>query len=483
MMKLSVVILAAGLGKRMCSALPKVMHPIGSKPMLAHVFAAAQSLSPDAIYIVQNAIRPLLSECFKPEVVTNPLCKLTWVTQAQQLGTADALKSVLPYLDLSEREKEKEREGEEQVLILCGDTPLVSAELLDGFMKSLKPDLVKEHSCMGFISARVDNPTGFGRVLRDSQHCPIAIVEEREANAAVRAITEINSGIFCVSLRLLTSLLPKLSNQNTQQEYYLTDLVQLAVSEGKEITAYLAPNAEEVMGVNTRYQQALVERLYQQKQVQNLMAEGVSILDLNRVDIRGRLQCSPDVIIDVNTLFEGNNKIGARTKIGANCILVNCEIGEDVEILPFSYLSGVTVGKGCQIGPYARIRPETVLANNVKIGNFVEVKKSQIGTDSKINHLSYVGDAILGTSVNIGAGTITCNYDGLNKHQTIIEDDVHIGSDTQLVAPLRIKQGTTIAAGSTIIQDTEAGKLTLTQTLNQRVVDHWVRPVNQKINK
>jgi bifunctional UDP-N-acetylglucosamine pyrophosphorylase/glucosamine-1-phosphate N-acetyltransferase len=469
-MKLNIIIMAAGLGKRMHSSLPKVMHPIGGKPILAHLLDTARALLPNAIYVVQNSVAPPLSSYFPPEKLLN------WVTQTQQLGTADAVKAVMPYLDSAEKTG-KEIE-EEWVLILCGDTPLVSPDLLKQFLSNT----LKENG-IGFICTQMDNPTGLGRLIRDAKGKPIAIVEERDATEEIRAIKEINTGIFCLPLALLKLLLPKLSNQNAQKEYYLTDIIQLAVSEGFSISTTLAPHSEEVMGVNTREQQADVERVYQKRQTQALLNAGVSMLDPSRVDIRGVLTCGLDVSIEVNTLFEGKVTLGNRTKIGANSILINCDIGEDVEIHPFSHLSGVKVGKGCQIGPYARVRPGTVLAEGAKIGNFVEVKKSLIGTDSKINHLSYIGDAVIGASVNIGAGTITCNYDGVNKFQTIIEDDVLIGSDSQLVAPVTIKKGSTIAAGSTITRDTEADKLTLTQKLNQRVIEDWVRPMASDIKK
>jgi bifunctional UDP-N-acetylglucosamine pyrophosphorylase/glucosamine-1-phosphate N-acetyltransferase len=462
-MKLNIIIMAAGLGKRMHSSLPKTLHPIGGKPMLAHLLDTARTLSPDAIYIVQNAVTPSLSSYFPSEKVLN------WVTQTQQLGTADAVKAVLPHLVGAE---------EEWVLILCGDTPLVSPGLLTQFVSEA---LNKQG--IGFICTQIDNPTGLGRLIRNAEGQPVAIVEERDASEAIRAIKEINTGIFCLPLTLLKLLLPKLSNHNAQKEYYLTDIIQLAVAEGIPISTTLAPHSEEVMGVNTREQQAEVERVYQKRQTQALLNAGVSMLDPSRVDIRGVLQCEQDVSIDVNTIFEGKVSLGARVKIGANCVLINCEIAEDVTILPFSHLSGVKVGKACQIGPYARVRPDTVLAEGTKIGNFVEVKKSLIGADSKINHLSYIGDAIIGASVNVGAGTITCNYDGVNKFQTIIEDEVLIGSDTQLVAPVTIKKGSTIAAGSTVIRDTEAHKLTLTQQLNQRVIEHWVRPTASAVKK
>ena len=460
-MKISIIILAAVLGKRMCSFLPKVMHPIGGRPMLAHLLATARALAPSSIYVVQNATAPLLSSYFAQEAL------LEWVTQTAQLGTADAVKAVIPHLVMADKA------DDEQVLILCGDTPLISTALLSQFVSNLQ----QQKNTIGFISTQMADPTGLGRVVRNAQNQVTAIIEERDASDPIRTITEINSGILCVSVGLLKELLPKLTNHNAQQEYYLTDLIQLAVEQGLEIGVTVAPISEEVMGVNTRSQQAQMERLYQRNQIEKLMGKGVCVQDPARVEIRGLLSCGEDVVIDVNTIFEGTVTLGAGTRVGANSILINCEIDEAVEILPFSYLSGVKVGKGCQIGPYARIRPETVLAEGVKIGNFVEVKKCHVGPNSKINHLSYIGDAKIGASVNVGAGTITCNYDGTYKHQTIIEDEVHIGSDTQLVAPVTIRKGTTIAAGSTVTRDTEPGKLTLTQHLNQRVIENWARPV------
>lgn len=471
-MKISIIILAAGLGKRMCSALPKVMHPIGGKPMLAHLLATVRMLNPSSIYVVQNAVSPVLSDFFKVDLDQD----ITWVTQNQQLGTADAVKSVLPYLGAANKP------DDEKVLVLYGDTPLISIELLNQFLSDLNKSNTINNT-IGFISAKLDNPYGFGRVVRNALNQAVAIIEERDADDSTRAISEINSGILCLPVDILKSLLPKLTNDNAQKEYYLTDLIELAVSQNIAVTTTVARISQEVMGVNTRVQQAEVERFYQHKQIQTLMTQGVCVLDPARVDIRGSLICGSDVVIDVNTVFEGNNTLGADTKIGAHCVLVNCEIAEGVEVHPFSHLSGVKIGKNCQIGPYARIRPDTLLAEGVKIGNFVEVKKCQIGSESKINHLSYIGDALIGESVNIGAGTITCNYDGMHKHQTIIEDDVHIGSDTQLVAPIIVRKGTTIAAGSTVTRDTEAGKLTLTQKLNQRVIENWVRPASSSLKK
>lgn len=454
-MSLSIVILAAGQGKRMCSQIPKVLHLLAHKPLLTHVVDTAHSLNPRATFVVYG---------HGGEQVRQQLAQLPvqWIQQDQQLGTGHATLQALPHIHENDR-----------VLILVGDIPLVSRTTLEKLLAQTSVDQV------GLVTVSMPNPAGFGRVLRNSQNAVVGIVEDKDATAAQRAINEINTGIIVAPAQRLQHWLTTLTNHNAQQEYYLPDIIARAVAEGLTVTTVSAESPEEVQGVNDRVQLASLERYYQRRFAQEIMLAGVTLRDPARFDVRGELQVAQDVTIDVNVLIAGKVIIGAGCTIGPNCVLRDVVLGANVAVQANSVIEGAVIADDCIIGPFARIRPETELATGVHIGNFVEVKKSRVARNSKINHLSYVGDAVVGQRVNVGAGTITCNYDGVNKHQTIIEDDVHIGSNTQLVAPVTIGMGATIGAGSTITRDAPAGALTLCRT-EQRTINGWQRKQKQK---
>jgi bifunctional UDP-N-acetylglucosamine pyrophosphorylase/glucosamine-1-phosphate N-acetyltransferase len=454
-MELSIVVLAAGEGKRMKSQLPKVVQPIGGKPMLAHVLVTAKSLDPSQIIVVHGYGKDIVRDA-----VNDP--SLKWVEQAERLGTGDAVQRALPLVPKSHR-----------VLILYGDVPLIAGETLKRLLSATPKNSV------GLLTVSASDPTGLGRIIRDSRGKIERIVEEKDADDIQRQIHEVNTGIFVVQSEKLHEWLPKLKNNNSQKEYYLTDIVHLAVKEGGEIASAVPSVAEEVLGVNDKSQQATAERHYQKHLAEQLLREGVGICDPSRFDLRGTLHAKTDVTIDINVVFEGRNEIGAGSNVGPNCVLIDCIIGDNTQILANSHLENVTIGDNCTIGPFARLRPGCDLSDNVKVGNFVEVKKSSIGAGSKVNHLSYIGDAQIGMKVNIGAGTITCNYDGANKHCTIIDDAVFVGSGSQLVAPVHIAAGATIAAGSTVRLDVPEGLLTVTHDLKQRSISNWVRPVKK----
>lgn len=460
---LIVVILAAGKGLRMQSELPKVLHPIAKQPMLGHILKTAQALNPHKIMVIhakKDLSAPVFEfiEKFKEKEQIN---NIVLVEQSEQLGTGDAVsKAVMACKDDSSKAR---------LLILCGDAPLISVSTLETLIDKTEQDNV------GMVTAQLDNPTGLGRIIRNAQKEIQCIVEEKEATSEQRAISEVNSGLFLASLSHLQKWLPLLNNRNASKEYYLTDIVGLAVKEGVRVVSCPPEFIEEILGVNNRVQQLYLERFYQNKLAQYYLQQGVWIADPARFDLRGHLSVKTDVAIDVNVILEGNVSLGKNTSIGPNCVLINCDIGDDVQILANSHLENVKIGNRCSVGPFARLRPGAHLEEGAKIGNFVEVKNSFIGLKSKINHLSYIGDAHIGANVNIGAGTITCNYDGVNKHKTTIEDNVNIGSDTQLVAPIVVGQGSTIAAGSTLTKDVPAHQLTLTHQLNQRSKD-WKRP-------
>jgi bifunctional UDP-N-acetylglucosamine pyrophosphorylase/glucosamine-1-phosphate N-acetyltransferase len=450
-MKLTIVILAAGLGKRMSSDLPKVLHKLADKPLIRHVVDTALMLQPDSIHIIYG---------HKGEQVREALndIDIDWVEQAQQLGTGHAVAQALPHIA-----------DDALVLVLCGDVPLINPKLLQKLCSSHEP-----HS-LGIVTVKLDNPYGYGRIVRNELGQVERIVEEKEADVSIQAIKEVNAGIFLIPAAHLRRWLGSLNNDNAQGEYYLTDVVDLAVQENQPIYTATTDNVYEVMGINDRIQLAKLERYYQTQQVQNLMLAGVTVRDPARLDIRGTVQTGRDVIIDLNVILEGNIILGNRTKIGPNTVIRNAKIADDVEILSNCVIEDVVIGAGCKIGPYARLRPEARLAENVHIGNFVEIKKSTVAQGSKINHLSYIGDSEIGSKVNIGAGTITCNYDGANKHKTIIGDRAFIGSDTQLVAPVTVGEGATIGAGSTITQDTPPDTLTLSR-VPQKTINGWQRP-------
>lgn len=458
MIKLNIVILAAGEGKRMHSSLPKVLHTLAGRPMLMHVINTARLLSPDKICIVIGHG----GEIVKKSVAGNDL---TWVMQAQQLGTGHALMQALPHLD---------RDG--LTLVLYGDVPLISIQTLRELIAK-----VEEKHCV-LLTADIENPSGYGRIVRDPKTRAIkAIVEQKDASAEQQEIHEINTGIMLIPNGYLHDWLPRIENKNTQHEYYLTDIIALSARYGVQIVSSQAVYIWEVMGINNKSQLAALERIYQRNCADKLLHQGVSLKDPSRIDIRGELICGFDVEIDIGCIFEGNAKLGDSVHVGAHCILKNVKIGADTTILPYSLIEDAEIGENCKIGPYARIRPGTKLSNKVHIGNFVEVKNSQVAVGSKANHLSYIGDSIIGKNVNIGAGTITCNYDGVSKHETIIEDDVFIGSDTQLIAPVKISKGSTIGAGSTITRNTPEDALTLTRT-KQVSFANWKRPVKSNKN-
>ena len=398
-----------------------------------------------------------------------PNLPVNWILQAEQLGTGHAVKQALPYIP-----------DESQVLILSGDVPLIKAQTLSTLIDSSRSSSTKT-TALSLLVARVDNPTGLGRLIRDESGAIQAICEDKDATAAQQQIKEIYSGICCVSATCLARWLPKLSARNAQGEYYLTDIIAMAVAEQWPITAVSATDVMEIQGINNRLQLQLLERAWQKRTVEQLMLAGVTLADANRFDIRGELFCEQDVFIDINVICSGKVSLGKGCRIGPNCVLNNVSLGENCEIFANSVLDGCIIDHDCHIGPFARLRPGTKLAAHCRIGNFVETKNAVLGEGTKANHLSYLGDAIIGKKVNIGAGTITCNYDGANKHQTTIGDGVFVGSDTQFVAPVSVGANATIGAGSTIRHDVPAGELTLTESKQATIVG-WIRPVKKYEN-
>jgi bifunctional UDP-N-acetylglucosamine pyrophosphorylase/glucosamine-1-phosphate N-acetyltransferase len=451
-MSVQVVILAAGQGKRMKSALPKVLHTLAGDSLIGHVIKTAQTVSTKS---------PIIIYGHQGDVLKNALAQidLQWAHQDKQLGTAHAVQQALPFVNPQDR-----------ILVLCGDVPLISSTTL----KQLIADTPEND--IGMVTVHITNPHGYGRIIRNAQHQVVGIVEEKDATDQERQINEINSGIYLIPAKVLTEALPTFKNHNAQGEYYLTDIIAYAVNQHMTIHTVEPKMTDEVQGVNDRIQLAQLERAKQKQLAEQLMRDGATLRDPARVDIRGNVTIGHDVMVDVNVIFEGNNKIGSHCVIGANVILRNVTLDDGVHIKENSVVEEARIGKDSVIGPFARIRPGTVLGEAVHIGNFVEVKNTHIGNQSKANHLSYLGDADIGARVNVGAGTITCNYDGANKHKTIIQDDVHIGSDTQLVAPVTIGKGATIAAGSTVTKDAESDALTLTHELKQRTHKDWKRP-------
>ncbi len=449
-MRFQVVILAAGQGKRMHSDLPKVLHPLAGKPLIAHVVAAARAIAAEQICIVHGHGGDRVRAALSGE-------DLAYALQAPQLGTGHALQQALPGLTRAPL-----------TLVLYGDVPLVSPGTLEDLLKAAGKGVA-------ILTAELDDPAGYGRVLRNKAGDVTGIVEQKDATAAQKRIREINSGIMVLPTARLAKWLPQLKNKNAQKEYYLTDIIALAVRDRVPVTGLKVDDAGEIQGVNSRAQLAQLERTYQWLQAAELLDAGVTLVDPLRFDLRGTLHCGRDVQIDVNCVFEGDIVLHDNVSIGAHCILKDVTVASGTRIEPFSHIDGAGIGARCRIGPYARIRPGTRLATEVHVGNFVEIKASTIGDGSKANHLSYVGDSSVGRNVNIGAGTITCNYDGAAKHRTVIEDDVHIGSDVQLVAPVRIAQGATVGAGTTVWKDIPAGGL----TINPRIQEHragWQRP-------
>jgi len=455
---LQVIILAAGQGTRMKSALPKVLHTVGSKPMLAHVIDAAHGLNAKAIHVVYGHGGKAVMQRLNHQAVN-------WVLQEAQLGTGHAVAQAMPSL------------ADEQIaLVLYGDVPLIRRETLEKLVN------IAGTRGLGLLTANLANPGGYGRIVRDEGGTVIRIVEEKDATEAQRDIKEINTGMLAVNSSLLRHWLSRLDDNNAQGEYYLTDIIGMAAEDGVTIETCHPASLHEIEGVNNKVQLAEIERVYQREQAGQLMLQGVTFMDPNRFDLRGELIVGQDVVIDVNVIIEGRVELGDNVHIGANSVLIDAIIGDDVSIKPNCIVESSTVARGAEIGPFARVRPETLLGENVKVGNFVEIKKSTVAKGSKINHLSYIGDTVMGENVNIGAGTITCNYDGANKHNTVIGDNAFIGSDTQLVAPVEIGAGATIGAGSTITHDASPGKLTLSRS-TQKTRDGWKRPVKNLVGK
>ncbi|HEY5801413.1 MAG TPA: bifunctional UDP-N-acetylglucosamine diphosphorylase/glucosamine-1-phosphate N-acetyltransferase GlmU [Burkholderiaceae bacterium] len=457
---MNVVILAAGMGKRMQSALPKVLHPLAGKPLLVHVIDAARTLAPSKLCVIYghggDAVPALLSKLPADGV------QFDTALQQPQLGTGHAVMQALPHLDPNQ-----------PTLILYGDVPLTQPATLRALAEAAGKDK------LAILTMKVANPFGLGRIVRGAGGTITRIVEQKDASPEEAAITEINSGIIAVPTAHLTKWLGALSNDNAQKEYYLTDIVAMAVADGVPVVSANPQGEYEILGVNSKVQLAELERIHQRNLADALLEQGVTVMDPARLDIRGTLVCGRDVTLDVGCVFEGRVEIADGATIGAHCVIKDAVIGVGAQIKPFCHIEDATVGAQSQIGPYARLRPGTALAEDVHIGNFVEVKNSQIAAHSKANHLAYVGDATVGSRVNIGAGTITCNYDGANKSRTVIEDDAFIGSDSQLVAPVTIGKGATLGAGTTLTKDAPAGKLTVSRA-RQVTIEGWERPVKQK---
>ncbi len=449
-MPLDVIVLAAGLGKRMRSDLPKVLHPLAGRPLLAHVIDTARTLAPRKIFVVHGHGADRVRAAF-------PDSGVDWVLQAEQLGTGHAVLQALPQLS-----------SDANVLILYGDVPLVRPATLKRLVEGARGGLA-------MLTAELADPSGYGRIVRDAAQRVGRIVEQKDATASELAIREVNAGFFCLSARRLAPWLSKIGNDNAQNEYYLTDLVALAVADAVPVVAVKVEDPWEVAGVNSMQELAVLERVCQGREARRLLDAGVTLADPARIDVRGALECGRDVSIDVNCVFEGRVSLGDHVRVGPNCVLKNVSVGAGTEVLAFSHLDDAELGERCRVGPFARLRPGVSLAEDVHVGNFVEVKASRLGAGSKANHLSYIGDSEVGSRVNVGAGTITCNYDGATKHRTVIEDDCFIGSDATLVAPVRIARGSYIGAGSTISKDTPPGQLTVARA-RQVSIPSWKPP-------
>ena len=449
-MNLAVVILAAGKGTRMKSDLPKVLHPIAGRPMVQHVVDAAGALDPDNTVLIYGhggeAVR---------QAVTGS--RLQWAEQAEQLGTGHAVAQALPHLE------------EDVVLVLYGDVPLIQPQTLRDFVARV------DDQSLALMTLTLDDPSGYGRVIRDGDGKVQRVVEQKDASDDEKAVREINTGILACTRRFLNDSLPRLSNSNAQGEYYLTDLIAMAVDAGMEVVTEQPGHAWEVDGVNDRVQLARLERVHQRVRAESLMRAGVTLLDPARLDIRGNLQCGQDVTLDINTVLVGDVVIGDRVTVGPNCLIRNARIGSGTHIEANSVVDGAVVGENCQVGPFARLRPGTELAAQAKVGNFVETKKAYVGEGSKVNHLTYIGDSRIGKGVNVGAGTITCNYDGVNKFQTVMKDGAFIGSNSSLVAPVTIGENATVGAGSVVTKDVPDQGLAVARG-QQRNIQNWSRP-------
>ncbi|WP_434357691.1 bifunctional UDP-N-acetylglucosamine diphosphorylase/glucosamine-1-phosphate N-acetyltransferase GlmU [Parasalinivibrio latis] len=453
-MRFSAVILAAGKGTRMYSDMPKVLHTLAGKPMVKHVIDTCNVLGANQLYLVYGHGGDQMKSALANENVN-------WVLQDKQLGTGHAVDQASPAFA-----------DDEKILVLYGDVPLISAETIENLLDA-QPD-----GGIALLTVVLDDPSGYGRIIRRNGPV-VAIVEDKDATESQKLIQEINTGVLVANGADLKRWLSNLNNDNIQGEYYLTDVIAMAHEEGRAVEAVHPVSKIEVEGVNNRIQLARLERAFQREQARQLLESGVMIRDPERFDLRGSLQCGTDVEFDVNVIVEGDVTVGSNVFIGAGCVLKDCEIDDNTVIRPYSVIEGASVGEDCTVGPFTRLRPGAELSNDAHVGNFVEVKNARIGKGSKANHLTYLGDAEIGERVNIGAGTITCNYDGANKFKTIIEDDVFVGSDTQLVAPVRVAKGTTIGAGTTLTRDTGENQLVITRA-KARSIDGWQRPQKKK---
>lgn len=451
---LEILILAAGRGTRMHSGLPKVLHTLAGKPLIGHVVDAAQELGAAKVCVVYG---------FGGEAVPQALAddKLTFVLQSEQHGTGHAVKQALPQLS-----------NDSVTLVLYGDVPLTRTATLRPLVDAARAGK------LGLLTVTLPQPEGYGRIVRDNGKVS-RIVEHKDATPAERAIAEVNTGILAVSTQRLKAWIAELKNNNAQGEYYLTDIIAMAVRDGVSVDTHQPSFAWEVLGVNSKAQLAALERVHQHEIARHLLEAGVTLLDPARLDVRGSLICGRDVQIDVNCVFEGHVELGDNVHVGANCVLRNCHVAANTRLDAFTLIDDAHIGEDARLGPFTRIRPGTTLAREVHVGNFVEIKNSQIDVGSKIGHLSYIGDTTMGKNVNIGAGTITCNYDGANKHRTVIEDEVFVGSDTQLVAPVTVGKGATLGAGTTLTKDAPAEELTLSR-VKQLTMTGWKRPVKHK---
>lgn len=450
---LNIVILAAGKGTRMQSVMPKVLHRLAGKPLLQHVIDAAKELNPSKVVVVYGYGGDAVPSAFKHE-------DIIWVEQKEQLGTGHAVLQAASHLDPNGT-----------TLILLGDVPLLNQQSCLALLNQTK--------ALGLLTVSKQNPAGYGRIVRDANKQIVAIVEHKDATEAQHLITEVNTGIIAAANQHLKAWLSRLSNNNVQGEYYLTDIVAMAVADGLTVAAEISHDEASVEGVNSKADLANLERVYQARYAGTLMQAGATLADPLRIDVRGSLTIGKDVEIDVGCIFEGKVTLGDGVKIGPYCVIKDSAVGKGTQVAAFTHIDQAIVAADCKLGPYARLRPGAQIDDLAHVGNFVEIKNSQVGVGSKVNHLSYVGDATIGKNVNIGAGTITCNYDGVNKYRTVIEDDVFIGSDTQLVAPLVIGEGATIAAGSTITKNAPAGQLTFCRAKDQKSIASWKRPVKK----
>ena len=451
-MPVSVVVLAAGQGKRMNSALPKVLQPLAGRSLLAHVLATARSVNPAGIHVVYGHGGDQVLAAFEGQA------DLKWAHQTEQLGTGHAVMQAMPAIP-----------DDHTVLVLCGDVPLVGADVVHTLVAD------SANGDLALLTAIVPDPAGYGRVLRNSRGDVQRIVEQKDASDVEQRVNEINTGVVAFTAGALRRALSKLTNTNAQREYYLTDVIGLAIADGKRVRGTVAESATDVLGINDRAQLAIAERTLQRRIATDLMSRGVTLADPERLDVRGEVVVGRDVFIDVGVVLQGKVTLGDRARIGPYAVITDSTLGAGTHVHPYTVMNNVAAGDDCEIGPFARLRPGAVLSGHVKVGNFVEVKNSTIAGHSKVNHLTYVGDATVGANVNIGAGTITCNYDGANKHRTVIGDKVFIGSGAMLVAPVEIGAGATIGAGSTITKDAPSGELTLARS-KQVTIPGWQRP-------